>query len=124
MAHSTRPTDSSGSGSGSHLSFSALINDALEAYNEHTGIDLMAHSLTDQVVVCQTSKNILDILQEQLDGLDQSRRRHEQLLVYRIVKTLHKFLAPLGEAVGVVFPPAKAIFAVVGIFLLVQQISK
>ena len=82
----------------------------------------MAHSLTDQVVACQTSKNILDILQEQLDGLDQLRHRHEQL--YRIVKTLHKFSAPLGEAVGVVFLPAKAIFAVVGIFLLVQQISK
>ena len=124
MAHSTRPMDSSGSGSGSgsHLSFSALINDALEAYNEHTGINLMAHSLTDRVVACQTSKNILNILQEQLDGLNQSRRRHEQL--YQIVKTLHKFSAPLGEAVGMVFPPAKAIFAVVGIFLLVRQISK
>ena len=90
-----------GSGSGSHLSFSALINNALEAYNKHTSINLMVHSLTDRVMACQTSKNILNILQEQLDELDQLQHRHEQL--YRIVKTLHKFLAPLGEAVSFLF---------------------
>ena len=83
-----------------HPNFLAVINNALQAYKDRTGTDLINHSLTARIVSCQSPKDTLDVLQEQLHELNQSQHRHERL--YLIVDALHKFSAPLGEGVGLV----------------------
>jgi hypothetical protein len=79
-----------------------LINNALQAYKERTGTDLVAHSLTARILSCKTPQDTLHILQEQIQELGQSQHRNERL--YLVVDALHKFLAPLGEGVAVVWP--------------------
>ena len=81
-----------------HPNFLAVFNNALEAYKERTGTNLIDHSLTARIMSCQTPKDTLDVLQEQLHELGHSR--HERL--HLVVDALHRFSAPLGEGVGMV----------------------
>jgi hypothetical protein len=70
MSH-THSTAASPSNSCSN--FQLIINDALKVYRKRTKNDLLLHPLAAQLQTCQSPSDILAILQQQVQGLDQSQ---------------------------------------------------
>ncbi|KAI0277944.1 hypothetical protein BGY98DRAFT_1176855, partial [Russula aff. rugulosa BPL654] len=107
------------SSSSSSSNFQLIINNALDAYKRRTKNDLLAHPLAVKLQSCNTPSAILDVLQEQIQGLDQSRNSDDLRTRWLdpTVNVLFALSATLGEGVGLVFPPANVVFAGVGVLL-------
>ncbi|KAH8978856.1 hypothetical protein EDB92DRAFT_373101 [Lactarius akahatsu] len=104
-------------------SFKLIFEKALEAYKKKTKKNLITHPLGSQLQACDSAADILKILQNQVDQLEQSRSGDERLQrwIDPTIKVLYAFSATLGEGVGLVFSPAKAIFAGAGVLLLAAK---
>ena len=92
------------SSSNSSSNFQLIINNALDTYKKRTKNDLLAHPLAVKLQSCNTPSAILDILQQQIQGLDQSQSRDDQWTRW-LDPTVNVLLAlskPLGEGVGMV----------------------
>ena len=74
MSH-THPTASSFSSSSN---FQLMINNALDEYKKCTKNDLLAHPLAARLQTCKSPGAIIAILQEQVQGLHQSRSSDER----------------------------------------------
>ncbi|KAH9026881.1 hypothetical protein EDB84DRAFT_1677618 [Lactarius hengduanensis] len=72
---------------------------------------------------CDSPATILTILQEQADQFKQSRSADERLQKWRnpTINVLYAFSQTLGEGIGLVFSPAKVIFAGAGVLLLAAK---
>ena len=68
----THPTAASSSSS-SPSNLQLIINNALDTYKTRTGNDLRAHPLAAQLQACGSPTAILSLLQQQVQGVDQSR---------------------------------------------------
>ncbi|KAI0290284.1 hypothetical protein BC826DRAFT_970485 [Russula brevipes] len=112
MSHTCPATTSSSN-------FQLIMDNALKEYEKRTKNDLLSHPLAIQLQACDSPTSILAVLQQQVQDHNQSRTRHETLTGWLdpIVNVLYAFSATLGEGVGLVFSPAKVIFAGVGILL-------
>ncbi|KAF8486298.1 hypothetical protein DFH94DRAFT_678993 [Russula ochroleuca] len=99
--------------------FQLIFNSALKEYEKRTKRDLLAHPLVAQLQSCDSSSDILAVIHQQLQGLHQSQRADERLTKWLdpIVNVLFAFSGALGEGVGLVFSPAKVIFAGFGVLL-------
>ena len=119
-----------------------IINDALRAYQRRTKKDLLSHPLASQLQVCNSPGAILAILQQQVQGQDQSRSSDDRWTKWLdpTVEILYALSETLGEDVGLVslatgmnlyeiciliyiwqiFSSAKAVFTGVGVLLLVR----
>jgi hypothetical protein len=97
MSHA-HPTASSSS------NYQLIINNALNAYKKRTKNDLTAHPLVAQLQSCNSPSSILAVLQQQLQGLDQSRRSDERWIRWLdpTVNVLYTLSATLGEGVSLV----------------------
>jgi hypothetical protein len=62
----------------SSSTFQLIINSALDKYKKRTKNDLLAHPLATQLQLCNSPSAILDILQQQVQELDQSRSNDER----------------------------------------------
>ncbi|KAI0284745.1 hypothetical protein BC826DRAFT_144391 [Russula brevipes] len=102
----------------SSSNFSLIFSNALKAYEKHTKKDLLTHPLASQLQTCDTPAAILLVLQQQV--LDLNRSRSNERLTRWLDPTVNVLYASatLGEGVGLVFSPAKAIFAGIGVLLL------
>ena len=58
--------------------FQLILNNALDKYKKRTKNDLLAHPLAAQLQSCNSPSAILSALQQQLQGLDQSRSSDER----------------------------------------------
>ncbi|KAI9467302.1 hypothetical protein BJY52DRAFT_1220027 [Lactarius psammicola] len=69
---------------------------------------------------CDSPTAILSVLQEKAREFDQVRSGDERLTKWLnpTVNVLYAFSAALGEGAGLVYSPAKVIFAGIGVFLL------
>ena len=129
--HSAAPSSSN---------FQLIINNALKAYEKRTKKDLLAHPLATQLQTCATPAAILAMLQERVQGLDQSQRRDERWSKWLdpTVNVLFTFSATIEAGVSLVFcrachsceicvftfiwqvfSPASVIFTGVGVLLSV-----
>ncbi|KAN0134105.1 hypothetical protein V8E53_008110 [Lactarius tabidus] len=99
--------------------FQAIFSTAVKAYEKRTKEDLLAHPLACQLQACDSPASIITILESQVDDLDQARRIDERLTKWLgpTVNVLLAFSDTLGEAVSLVFSPAKVIFAGAGVLL-------
>lgn len=88
----------------SSFNYQLIINNALNAYKKRTKNDLTAHPLVAQLQSCNSPSSILAVLQQQLQGLDQSRRSDERWTRWLdpTVNVLYTLSATLGEGVGLV----------------------
>ena len=131
------PAASSSSSSSSN--FQLVINDALKTYKRRTKKDLRDHPLATQLQTCDSPSTILAVLQQQVQGLDQSRSDDGRWTKWLdpTVQVLYTFSNILGTGAGLVclticsclrsaliftsqlFSPASVIFAGVGILLSV-----
>jgi hypothetical protein len=75
MSHA-HPTASSSSNQASN--FQLILNNALDKYQKRTKKDLIKHPLVTELQSCKSPSAILAVLQQQLQGLDQSRRNDER----------------------------------------------
>jgi hypothetical protein len=101
MSHS-HPTASSSSNQVSNLQL--IINNALDEYKKRTKKDLLAHPLVTELQSCNTPSAILSVLQQQVQGLDESRRSDDRWTRWLdpTVNVLFTLSATLGEGVGLV----------------------
>jgi hypothetical protein len=89
--------------SASSLNFQLIINNALEAYKKRTKNDLLAHPLAPQLQACDSPGAILAVLQQQVQGLDQSRNDDRWTKwLDPTINVLFSFSATLGTGVGLV----------------------
>jgi hypothetical protein len=95
MSHS-QPTAASSN-------FQLIINNALEAYNKRTKKDILVHPLAPQIQACNSPGAILAVLQQQVQGLDQSRSDDRWTKwLDPTVNVLFAFSETLGAGVGLV----------------------
>ncbi|KAF8502060.1 hypothetical protein F5888DRAFT_1904496 [Russula emetica] len=115
MSH-TQPTASSSSSSSN---FQLIINNALDKYKKRTKNDLRVHPLATRLQTCNSPAAIIAILQEQVQGLDQSQSSDERWSKWLdpTVNVLQAFSSILQAGASMAFPPANVIFAGVGVLL-------
>ncbi|KAF8460705.1 hypothetical protein DFH94DRAFT_683106 [Russula ochroleuca] len=102
----------------SSSNFQLIINNALDAYKKRTRNDLLAHPLAPQLQACDSPGAILAILQQQVQGLDQSWSDNRWTKwLDPTVNVLFAFSSTIGAGVGLVFSPASVIFAGIGVLL-------
>ncbi|KAI9438143.1 hypothetical protein H4582DRAFT_2076752 [Lactarius indigo] len=96
--------------------FQDIFNAALKSYQKQTKKDLIAHPLASQLQSCDSTSAILAVLQGQIREFDQAHSGDERLTKWLIptVNVLLAFSAAVSEGVGLVFSPAKVIFAGIG----------
>jgi hypothetical protein len=83
--------------------FQLIFNNALKAYEKRTKKDLLAHPLAAQLQACDSPSAILGVLQQQVQGLDQSRSGDRWInLLEPTVNVLYALSATLGEGVSLV----------------------
>ena len=97
MSHSYLTADSTSN-------FQLIFNNALKAYEAHTRKDLLAHPLAAQLQACNSPADILSILQQQVQGLDQSRACNDRWTkcLDPTVSVLYSLSETLGEGVALV----------------------
>jgi len=122
------------------FSFEPVFNAALVEYRKQTGKDITTHPLSAKLEYCNSPDAVLAVFQEQVQAFNQFRRGDWKVqLMRKLTPVVNAVLAlsaseVLGEGLGVVrsflsmrslmdilqgFPPAKAIFAGIGILLIV-----
>ncbi|KAF8470993.1 hypothetical protein DFH94DRAFT_847506 [Russula ochroleuca] len=103
----------------SSSNFQRIIDNALEAYKKRTRNDLLAHPLAPQLQACDSPGAIIAVLQQQVQGIDQSRSSDDRWTKWLdpTVNVLFAFSATLGAGVGMVFSPASVVFAGIGVLL-------
>ena len=119
----------------------SLFEAALNEFQNQTGSNLVQHQIIDKFVNCQSADSVIDVLQEQAQAFRNFRGDDGRVMTWlkQTVNVLHGLSTSdvLGEAVGLVciysfhltrthrrntlflqpFPPAKVIFAGIGILL-------
>ncbi|KAF8487148.1 hypothetical protein DFH94DRAFT_841529 [Russula ochroleuca] len=106
-----------------HSNFVSIFNAALETYRRKTKKDLTTHPLLLSLQSCDSPEAILTVLRDQIPAFSQSQNGDDGLTkwVAPTVTVLYAFSATLGGGVGLVFPPANAIFAGIGVLLLAAK---
>ena len=61
-----------------YSNFQVIFENALEAYKKRTKKDLRTHPLAAQLQDCNSASSILDLLEQQVQELNQSRRQDER----------------------------------------------
>jgi hypothetical protein len=97
MSHSHLTADSTSN-------FQLIINNALKGYEKHTKKDLLAHPLAAQLQACNSPADILAILQQQVQGLDQSQSSDNRWTKWLnpTISVLYALSETLGEGVSLV----------------------
>ncbi|KAH9988618.1 hypothetical protein BJV77DRAFT_964324 [Russula vinacea] len=105
----------------SQSNFVSIFNAALETYKHKTKKDLTSHPLLPILQSCDSPDAVLTALRGQIPAFSQSQNGDDGLTkwVTPTVNVLYAFSSTLGQGVGMAFPPANAIFAGIGVLLLV-----
>ncbi|KAF8497412.1 hypothetical protein F5888DRAFT_281664 [Russula emetica] len=109
--------------SSSTSNFQSIFNASLQAYDNKTKNKLLDHPLVTQLQPCDSPIAVLSVLQDLIQQFEQRRTSDERLNTWLnpIVNVLCSFSDTLGEGVGLVFSPAKTIFAGIGVLLLAAK---
>jgi hypothetical protein len=112
----------------------------MKAYEKKTKTDLLTHPLASQLQSCNSSSDILAVLQDKVNDFDQSRSCNERLSGWLspTINVLYAFSETVGQGVGLVslngsslptirpllfsqiFSPANVISAGIGVLFLVR----
>jgi hypothetical protein len=84
--------------------FQLIINNALKTYEKRTKQDLLAHPLAAHLQTCDSPAAILAVLQQQVQGLDQSGSGDDRWTKWLdpTISVLFAFSATVGAGVGLV----------------------
>jgi hypothetical protein len=84
----------------SSSNFQILINNSLKLYHKRTKNDILLHPLAAQLQTCDTPSDILAVLQQQVQGLDQTRSSDDRWTKW-LDPTIHVLLT-FSQTVGTV----------------------
>ena len=86
--------------------FQPIFYAALEEYEKKTTKNLLNHPLAGQLKACNSSSDILAVLQDKVKEFEQSRSANERLSqrLNQTVNVLYALSATLGGVVGYVGP--------------------
>ena len=124
----------------SSSNFNYVFISAFDAYKKRTKLDIATHPLFSTLETCDSPEAVLTVLREQIFASEQSQGGDERLTNWLVptVNVLYAFSATLGEGASLVslkvplprmfvlivisqvFPPAKVVFAGIGVLLLVR----
>ncbi|KAH8986122.1 hypothetical protein EDB92DRAFT_1287444 [Lactarius akahatsu] len=109
------------SSASSSSDFQAIFHASMKEYEKKTKKELLTHPLMAQLQICNSPTDILAVLRTQVQQFEQSTSTDNKLTKWLnpTVNVLYAFSTALGEGVGLVFSPAKVIFAGAGVLLLV-----
>ncbi|KAH9178440.1 hypothetical protein EDB89DRAFT_2089725, partial [Lactarius sanguifluus] len=99
--------------------FRSILDAALSEYNRKTRNDLVKHWIYKELQSCDSAEAVLEVIQHQAETFDKFRDGNKRLFKW-IGPSVHVFYtlsSTLGEGVGMPLPPAKAVFAGIGILL-------
>ena len=84
--------------------FQQLIDNALKAYKKRTRKDPLLHPLASQLEACNSPAAILAVLEQQVQGLDQSRNSDDRWTKWLgpTINVLCTLSDTLGEGVSLV----------------------
>ena len=84
--------------------FQSIFDAAMKNYEKETKKDLLAHPLAAQLQACNTSSDILAVLQDEVRKFEQSRGADERLSRWLnpTINVLYALSATLGGVVGFV----------------------
>ncbi|KAI9434168.1 hypothetical protein H4582DRAFT_2101069 [Lactarius indigo] len=101
----------------------AIFYASLKEYEKNTKKDLLAHPLMAQLQTCSSPTDILAVLRTQVQQFEQSTSGDDKWTKWLnpTVNVLYALSVALGEGVGLVFSPAKVIFAGAGVLLLAAK---
>ncbi|KAH9069631.1 ankyrin repeat-containing domain protein [Lactarius deliciosus] len=108
--------------SGSSSNIERIFDAALKSYKNKTKNDLKKHDIFKQLETCDSPAAILAVFQAA--QFDPSRTAGDDRLKKWLVPTinvLYAFSGTLSEGVVLVFPPAKLVFAGIGVLLLAAK---
>ncbi|KAI9433380.1 hypothetical protein H4582DRAFT_992132 [Lactarius indigo] len=107
----------------SSSNFQAIFYASIKEFEKKTKNDLLVHPLMAQLLTCSSPTDILAVLRTQVQQFEQSTSADDKLTKWLnpTVNVLYAFSAALGEGVGLVFSPAKVIFAGAGVLLLAAK---
>jgi hypothetical protein len=76
----------------------------MKAYEKKTKTDLLTHPLASQLQSCNSSSDILAVLQDKVNDFDKSRSHNERLSNWLspTINVLYAFSATVGQGVGLV----------------------
>ncbi|KAH9008103.1 hypothetical protein EDB83DRAFT_2323416 [Lactarius deliciosus] len=97
-----------------------IFESALKSYKKKIKYDLKNHDLFKQFEKCDSPGDILAAFQSDQFGPSRIGDASKEWLV-PTVNVLYALSATLGEGVGLAFPPAKVVFAGVGVLLLAAK---
>ena len=88
----------------SSSNFQLIFNDALKLYERHTKKNLLAHPLAAELQDCNSPTKILAVLQQQVQGLDQSLSNDHRWTKWLepTVNVLYMLSETLGEGISLV----------------------
>ena len=124
----------------SSSNFNYVFISAFDAYKKRTKLDIATHPLFSTLETCDSPEAVLTVLREQIFASEQPQGGDERLTNWLVptVNVLYAFSATLGEGASLVslkvplprmfvlivisqvFPPAKVVFAGIGVLLLVR----
>ena len=95
-----RPTTTDPSSS----NFQLILNNALKVYEKHTKKDLLAHPLAAELQNCDSPTKILDVLHQQVQGLEQLQSSDDRWTKWLdpTVNVLYMLSETLGEGIRLV----------------------
>jgi hypothetical protein len=93
--HATPPSSSN---------FQLIFSNALKSYEKLTNNDLLTHPLAAQLQACDSSSAVLEVLQQQVQGLNQSHSRSDKWTKWLdpTVNVLFVFSSIVGQGVSLV----------------------
>ncbi|KAH8985319.1 hypothetical protein EDB92DRAFT_1377850 [Lactarius akahatsu] len=105
------------------LNIESIFDTALKSYKKKTKQDLKKHDLFKQLEKCDSPGAILAAFQADQFGPSRTGGDDDRLKQWFVptVNVLYAFSATLGEGVGLIFSPAKVVFAGVGVLLLAAR---
>ena len=84
--------------------FRTIFVAAIKEYEKKTKTDLLSHPLATQLESCNSSTDILAVLQEKVSEFNESRSHSERLSSWLnpTINVLYAFSATLGGGIGLV----------------------
>ena len=84
--------------------FRTIFVAAIKEYEKKTKTDLLSHPLATQLESCNSSTDILAVLQEKVSEFNESRSHRERLSSWLnpTINVLYAFSATLGGGIGLV----------------------
>ena len=88
----------------SSTNFQLIINNTLDKYKKHTKKDLLTYPLAAQLQLCNSPSAILEVLQQHVQELDQSRSSDERWSRWLdpTVNILYSLSSTVAVSVGLV----------------------